>query len=825
MATLKNNARGFLAAPVSESSTVVTLVSGLGAVFPDTSAGGQFFCTLVSADARMEIVQVTSRDGDEFTVVRGQEGTVPQSFDPGSLFELRVTVGNVQKVVDDAIDGIDPVFRDFRPGDAPRRFVLTGGEVTSGLNGGVYRMTGTARAEFRNSVPFEDGRAYTLRGVYQRFRDSGDPSNDGITAGIDWYNGFDVKVGTAVIHTDLTLLVASQRRQFEYSVGFGGGPVYDVYIPEGARYGVPWFRTFGGEHETDLVVLQLSETVDPTPLTVTPDQIILPPDFQWPAGTIPAGAGVSDPYIVNRTFYVTMGGNDANDGTSLSVPVATVGRALELAAGEGVPCAVIVHPGEYTVQPDTVIPANCALYGYDLRVTKLRLPNGLSQNNMFLMNSGIKVRGFTFANLEHESPPGYPDFSTALTETEEWGYFTVDGQLYRNEAAVARPITEHDYPPQKGFAFAFNPGAFITRSPYIADCSVLHELTYDQMTAPMDRANGNPEIPKTGGNLIADGSVLAPSSPLRSVVVDSFTAINPNGYGYLMRRNAFVQLVSVFTNWSRYGLWCHDGGQVTVANSNNTFGDYALVSTGFRQAIRIEDPVGEPRDQYPAAAAAILEELDNIVNESYALLADEFVEVQNFTLEQEQFTRRDTATLLRELAGDFRSGQDAGTQFFIKGLFDWNAQYVFDPALLPIFIRSFQIIEERIVARCSLVAPATNMLSSLINLIIACLENPPRIPFPSVIEATGQQFSYVGAGVNYGALPFSQRGTGLAGDPTLVNLRVDGGRIYATFSTEVGDTYLGDDLRVDFERGTVEGQAFSRGVQNITLPLIVALGG
>jgi hypothetical protein len=354
---------------------------------------------------------------------------------------------------------------------------------------------------------------------------------------------------------------------------------------------------------------------------------------------------------------------------------------------------------------------------------------------------------------------------------------------------------------------------------------MLNDLTYDQMTAPVDRSLGNPLVPRTGGNLLADGSVLAPSSPLRSVVIDSFTSINPNGYGYLMKRNAFVQLVSVFTNWSRYGLWCHDGGQVTVANSNSTFGDYALVSTGFRNAVRIADPVGQPRGQYPTAAEAIREQADIIVEEVYAQLASEFTVVQNFTEEQEELTRRDTHTLLRELADDLQTGQDRGSQFFVKGLFDWNADYVFDPSLLPIFLRSYDIVLDRVLARCQLTVSAEDMLLSLIFLISDTLENPPRIGFPSVVEATGQQFSYVGSGVNYNSLPFAQRGTGTAVDPSQVNLKVDGGRIYATFSTEVGDTYLGEDLRVDFERGTVEGQAFSRGVQNITLPLIQALGG
>lgn len=814
--TLKNNARGYLAQELAPSATEAVLGAGTGSSFPTVNAGSFFYATIVSAAGAMEIVKVIARADDTLTIVRGAEDTVPQHFSPGSLVELRVTVGNIAAAT-------DTLFREYRPGDAPGLFILSGGEVTSSTGGGVYRFTGAGRADMRTSVPLDVDQSYTFRVGYQRFKDSGDPANDGITAGVTWYNGFDNSLGETVIHSDNTLLVSSLHREFSYSIGFGGGPVYDVYAPSGARYAVPWFRTFGSDHQTDLDTLYLARTELPTPLVVSADEIVVPDDFQWPAGTIPAGAGVSDPYTVARTFYVTMEGNDANSGTSLSAPLATIGAALEKAAATGVSCGVIVHPGDYTVQPDTEIPANCLLYGYDLRATKVRLPNGLEENNMFLLNSGVKARGLTFTGLRHEDPPSYADTGAGLAATEQWDYFTVGDVLYRNMSGSAE-VVEHDYPPEKGWAFTFKPGAFITRSPYVADCSQLHEFTQDQMTLPIDRENGNPLMPNGGGNLMADGSVLAPSSPLRSVVVDSFTAINPNGYAYLMKRNAFVQLVSVFTNWSRYGLWCHDGGQVTVANSNSTFGDYAFVSTGFRRAIRIEDPVDQPRGVFVATADAIIEQQDIIIEEMYIQLADEFVEVQNFSQENEDLTRRDAATLLKQLSDDFRSGQDRGSQYFVKGLFNWNAEYHFDAALLPIFLRSWEILQARILARCALTAPAEDMLDSLITLIKTNVETPPRIGYPSIIEATGQQFSYVGSGVNYNSLPFAQRGTGLAADPTLVNLKVDGGRIYATFSTEVGDTYLGEDLRVDFERGTVEGQAFSRGVQNITLPLIQALG-
>jgi hypothetical protein len=505
---------------------------------------------------------------------------------------------------------------------------------------------------------------------------------------------------------------------------------------------------------------------------------------------------------VARTFYVSMTGDDTNSGTSTGAPLATINAALTKAAVGGAPNIVIVHPGEYEVQPDTEIPANCALYGYDLRVTKLNLPAGQEENNMFLMNSGIKVRGFTFSGLQHDEY----DFD---------------------------PATNSFAPPTKGWAFVFKPGALITRSPYIADCSQLHAFTQEQMTLPIDRAAGNPDMPRGGGNILADGSVIDPDSPLRSVVVDSFTAINPNGVGYAITRNAFVQLVSVFTNWSRVGIWAHEGGQVTMANSNNTFGDYSFAATDLRYSVLIPDPTSNI-GEYDAAATIIDNNFDDIVTD----VMGRYQTLPGWDVAYDELAERDTRTLLRALANDLRSGQSRATQYFIKGLFNWNAAFAFNASLVPLFILSWQEVEVELYDRIVDI-PARNMITELVDLAQAVaqdiytrqvagttlLDSPYVTAYASVVEATGQQFSYAGSGVNYNSLPFSQRGTGIAPDPSSTIVKHNGGRVYATFSTEVGDTYLGEDLRVDFERSTVEGQAFSRGVQNIALPLTVALGG
>ena len=156
---------------------------------------------------------------------------------------------------------------------------------------------------------------------------------------------------------------------------------------------------------------------------------------------------------------------------------------------------------------------------------------------------------------------------------------------------------------------------------------------------------------------------------------------------------------------------------------------------------------------------------------------------------------------------------------------------VFDSALLPYFTQSWNEIRNELQYRTTLVTEpevdANTFIDSIFNLAIDVVENPLSYTtvFQSKIEAASHQFSYAGSGVNYNALPFGQRASGTPTDPTTNLYKSKGGVIYATFNTEQGDTYLGEDLRVDFERSTIEGQAFSRGVQNIVLPLIIGIGG
>ena len=87
-----NNAATTLAAGIADTDLSITVATGTGSLFPSPSTGQKFNVTLVRAsDSAYEIVSVTARSSDTFTIVRAQESTTAIAFSLGDKVELRVT--------------------------------------------------------------------------------------------------------------------------------------------------------------------------------------------------------------------------------------------------------------------------------------------------------------------------------------------------------------------------------------------------------------------------------------------------------------------------------------------------------------------------------------------------------------------------------------------------------------------------------------------------------------------------------------------------------------------------------------------------------------
>lgn len=98
---IKNNAMTVVPGAIDVLDTTINVVPGTGDIFPELDPGDYFEATIQGPDNSYEVVKVTARTGDSFTVERAQSDTVAIPFPSNSRLELRVTVANVQKYVDD----------------------------------------------------------------------------------------------------------------------------------------------------------------------------------------------------------------------------------------------------------------------------------------------------------------------------------------------------------------------------------------------------------------------------------------------------------------------------------------------------------------------------------------------------------------------------------------------------------------------------------------------------------------------------------------------------------------------------------------------------
>jgi hypothetical protein len=94
-----NNAFSTLASAITNTATSLTVQAGAGAKFPSPSGGDYFLITLFQLiggiEANHEVVKVTARSVDTFTIVRGQEGTTARAWGVGDQVSHRATAGSL----------------------------------------------------------------------------------------------------------------------------------------------------------------------------------------------------------------------------------------------------------------------------------------------------------------------------------------------------------------------------------------------------------------------------------------------------------------------------------------------------------------------------------------------------------------------------------------------------------------------------------------------------------------------------------------------------------------------------------------------------------
>lgn len=251
-----------------------------------------------------------------------------------------------------------------------------------------------------------------------------------------------------------------------------------------------------------------------------------------------------DAFRDSRRIYVSKDGNDSNNGTSLGEPLLTLSAAAALAEPGDL---VEVGPGVYT---ESSLPIrwkrDVGVFGRGLRNVIIRGASGQEYNDIFHVDSGFWAWGIQFAGHQ----------ANALTGQQAWA-ISFDA-LADNRAIGAVSL-----------------GAFIFKSPYVQNCS--------SITAEDDEGlAGSSSTGDTGGGILIDGSRCALNSPIRSMVVDSYTQVNLGGPGCLVKNDGYAQLVSFFGTFCEYHVKASSGGQVNLSGGGTTdFGTYGLIADGY----------------------------------------------------------------------------------------------------------------------------------------------------------------------------------------------------------------------------------------------------
>ena len=271
-----------------------------------------------------------------------------------------------------------------------------------------------------------------------------------------------------------------------------------------------------------------------------------------------------------KVLYVDAeNGDDTNDGHRIIDPIKTIKEAVSQANHGDV---IIVAPGVYReIAPIDITKNNVSIIGESLRSCFIHPTPATEENTLFLVNSGTQIANFTISGLKASGTRG--------------GHTIDDDSTY-------------GLPTNQAFVAAFRTGSYIYKSPYIQNCTNFADSgIYNHTQAEYNADNslggyfdpnnnnqgglgGDLTSAPSGGGLLVDGNAPHVDSPLRSMVVDSFTQIALDGPGILCCNNGYAQLVSFFGTFCHYHAKALNGGQLNLSNCTTDYGRYGLIADG-----------------------------------------------------------------------------------------------------------------------------------------------------------------------------------------------------------------------------------------------------
>ena len=490
-------------------------------------------------------------------------------------------------------------------------------------------------------------------------------------------------------------------------------------------------------------------------------------------------------------YYVSKGGSDANDGKSWDKAFLTIENALSVANTRNGEITVIeVGPGTYVTQGHLDLPDN-TIVKTTHRAAVIRPAVGYEERNVFRMGSGCFIEGFIIEDFRLDSMEN----------------------------------------PTEGFAVSFRPGALIRRVPYAHKIAVRTTPYWTYIVPPLDRNNANPLIGRGGGVALADGDVCSPYSIFPNIMTWGATPVTHNGIGYCAKNGGLINAVNAVSLWCHRHFYALGGGQIILSSCSTQFGDYTMVSTGFRELVQpVETTITITPD--PADANVIRGAANTIIDGMWTSLNTTIdpetgnVYTFGWTSEDEVYTRRDAATLLQSLTWVIETGNEKPMIDFAKGLFTveantyntTNAVPVFTEDKLSAFVYSFENIKDQVNNLIDLSVDTTDAVTDLIANLNTTITTPTKTIQPSVITAIGHTWSSVMAGVALTKIPPATNEAKIQDSI----LELNQGLVIASGQDDQGSALFVGGMSIDADTGELSGPPFTSAVNRIATKTVIS---
>ena len=504
-------------------------------------------------------------------------------------------------------------------------------------------------------------------------------------------------------------------------------------------------------------------------------------------GISSGGTFVTQPTVI---WVDQANGDDNNDGHRIIDSMKTIKAAVTSAdAGD----IVLVAPGVYReAAPIDITVNNLSIIGQSLRSCFVHPTPATEESTLFRVNSGTQIANFSMAGMKASGTRG--------------------GHAVDSDSTYGLPANQ-------GWAISFYPNSIIYKSPYVQNCTTFMDSgIYNHTQAEYNADNslggffdpnnvnqggfgGDRTSSMTGGGLYIDGNDVSSSSPLRSMVVDSFTQINLDGPGALVCNNAYAQFVSFFGTFCHYHCKSLNGGRVNLSNCTTDYGRYGLIADGKSTSA-----------------------LYSTVTSQAASAGDLYVDITKATAPSSwfgsgAFSTRPTDDMLMQIGSDI---------YALTGSDILNSSGVVDNTETNPTGYRVHVIRTASANRSTNLGLIGNVASGA----------SVSFFFRSYISSGGHTFEYVGAGTDYDAAPEN------GGQPVEANRTVErnNGAVWQSSTDHNGKFTVGNFMVVDQKSGLCEinninGLAFptsdgsannvlsTNGAGTLTWQSISALGG